>query len=83
MERDQDYEIIPGGHRPDQEHTEGIGPAGEEIVGEADVRGGTEYGVRARGSRLEPDLAGEAGTPSQRAPEGQAAEDEEEPGAGA
>jgi len=68
MERNDEYEIVPGGH-PGREHTEGIGPAGEEIVGEVDVRGGTEYGVRARGSMLESDLAGEAGTPSQKAPE--------------
>jgi len=69
MERNDEYEIVPGGHDPNREHTEGIGPAGEEIVGEVDVRGGTEYGVRARGSMLEPDLPGEAGTPSQKAPD--------------
>ncbi len=78
MERDQEYEIVPGGHGRDREHTEGIGPAGEEIVGEVDVRGGTEYGVRARGSLLEPDLGSEAGTPSQRRPEGAADEEGEE-----
>ncbi len=68
MERDQEYEIVPGGHDPDREHTEGIGPAGEEIVGEVDVRGGTEYGVRARGSLVDTDIPGDAGTPSQHAP---------------
>jgi hypothetical protein len=83
MEREGDYEIVPGGHDPDREHTEGVGPAGEEIVGEVDVRGGTEYGTRARGSRLEPDLSGEAGTPSQRPPEGQGPGDAEDEGGAA
>ncbi len=69
MERDE-YEIVPGGHGHDREHTEGVGPAGEEIVGEVDVRGGTEYGTRARGSLIDTDIGGDAGTPSQRAPEG-------------
>jgi len=69
MERNDEHEIVAGGHDPHREHTEGVGPAGEETVGEVDVRGGTEYGVRARGSMLEPDLAGEAGTPSQQAPD--------------
>ncbi len=78
MERDQEYEIVPGGHDPDREHTEGVGPAGEEIVGEVDVRGGTEYGVRARGSVIDTDIGGDAGTPSQRAPEGAGDDADEE-----
>ncbi len=43
------------------------GVAGKPVVGEVMVRGGVEQGARARGTRTEPDLPGEAGTPSQDA----------------
>jgi hypothetical protein len=46
-----------------EEHETGV--AGEEVTGDAEVRGGREQGARDRGTTTDADSGGEAGRPSQ------------------
>ena len=41
-----------------------VGVAGEQVVGEAEVPGGREQGVRDRGTVTDPDVAPNAGRPT-------------------